>query len=1015
MNTIRIVVFSVCFSALMGTNYANAAVFYVRQGAGGSGISWQDAAGDLQAAINAASEAYGTSGQQQEVWVAAGTYRPTGHPNGGTELHQRHFALRNGVSLYGGFIGTESTRNQRDVAANGTVLSGDLNGDDIPVAPGHVDFPAQNMNDNVNHIFFLWYNPPLDSTPLLDGFTVSGGYARYTNPEDLYNEDGGAMLICGTEITLSNCIFERNKAQMRGGAIAVWDGMTTLKNCTFRNNRSLDWGGALQDTGFVTAKNCTFTGNQAEGGAGAYIWESEYNNTQLPRSIYTDCTFTSNRVDGSGGACFIMRADPLFTRCNFTDNTAADRGGAVHGEDESSPVTFQDCLFENNTADFGGGIEFDSPFKINDGLFRNNLAHGGGGAIRTVRALVGEIQDCQFIHNRGGYGGALQFDNFSGTIVRSQFTENRAGPGSVTVKSDGSTLWTIRDPGSYHGNPWGSGGAVAGDDSSLQIDGCSFMRNSASCDATNAANGGALNLNRGSARIANCTFYKNASPDTGGGIYGSGFVTMQHCTLFGNASFRSSISVSSVAGATNCIFWGGALVADKSRVEYSIIRTSETNGWGSGCLFQNPQLLAIANNGGSTYTCALLPSSPAIDAGRSYSGVPSIDQRGFTRDSSPDMGAYEFAHEPLQLVPDPFAFGMVPVGKRGTMSLNIINWGIVSVNVTGISSPAGFTGTWAGSLLPGGQSAVPITFFPTEYERYSGIIEVLCDSSAGNPKTTISGEGTTERKNDFDGDGKSDIGCYAPDLGAWAVFLSKSSALWSTNYAGGVNTHPITGYFDDDNLCDYGTYSAPAGLWRIHLSAGDDRETHFGFDGTSPITGDFDGDGITDFGCYYPPDGGWFIFKSKSSSLWTTHFGFSGTLPVTDDFDGDGIDDFGCYYPPNGGWFIFMSASKSLWTTHFGFGGTLPITGDFDGDKKGDFGCYYPPDGTWFIFKSASKSLWTTRFGFSGTTPVVGDYDGDGLDDFGCYYPPTGGWFIFKSTTGLWTTRFGYEGTIAIQ
>jgi len=269
--------------------------------------------------------------------------------------------------------------------------------------------------------------------------------------------------------------------------------------------------------------------------------------------------------------------------------------------------------------------------------------------------------------------------------------------------------------------------------------------------------------------------------------------------------------------------------------------------------------------------------------------------------------------------------------------------------------------------------------------------------------------------NDFDGDGKADIGCYYPTTGEWFIFLSGSESLWTTTYGGGDESKPISGFFGTGNRCDYGTYYAPSGLWQIHFSAGGGRTNNFGFPGTTPVTGDFDGDGTTDFGCYYPPDGGWFIFKSKTESLWTTSFGFPGTSPVTGDFDGDGIADFGCYYPPDGGWFIFKSKTQKLWTTNFGFAGTSPIAGDFDGDGIADFGCYYPPDGSWFIFKSKTESLWTTNFGFLGTTPVVGDYDGDGIDDFGCYYPPNGGWYIYKSTTGLWTTQFGYEGTIAIQ
>src|SRR5262249_18562502 len=56
----------------------------------------------------------------------------------------------------------------------------------------------------------------------------------------------------------------------------------------------------------------------------------------------------------------------------------------------------------------------------------------------------------------------------------------------------------------------------------------------------------------------------------------------------------------------------------------------------------DPLLSALADNGGATKTCALLPGSPAIDAGNNTAS-PMTDQRGFFRyGTSSDIGAYEF-------------------------------------------------------------------------------------------------------------------------------------------------------------------------------------------------------------------------------------------------------------------------------------------------------------------------------------------------------------------------------------
>ena len=58
----------------------------------------------------------------------------------------------------------------------------------------------------------------------------------------------------------------------------------------------------------------------------------------------------------------------------------------------------------------------------------------------------------------------------------------------------------------------------------------------------------------------------------------------------------------------------------------------------------NPQLGALANNGGPTQTMALQVGSPAIN-GVVYNapnGCPTTDQRGYARSSACDIGAYEY-------------------------------------------------------------------------------------------------------------------------------------------------------------------------------------------------------------------------------------------------------------------------------------------------------------------------------------------------------------------------------------
>ena len=120
---ISLVLVAIVCVGLAGTSPAEADVLYVKaDGTGtGDGTTWADAYSDLQVAL-----AVAESGN--DIWVAAGTYTP-----GGPGARTATFQLISGVGIYGGFVGTEVSRSERDPATNLTVLSGDLNDDDIDV------------------------------------------------------------------------------------------------------------------------------------------------------------------------------------------------------------------------------------------------------------------------------------------------------------------------------------------------------------------------------------------------------------------------------------------------------------------------------------------------------------------------------------------------------------------------------------------------------------------------------------------------------------------------------------------------------------------------------------------------------------------------------------------------------------------------------------------------------------------------------------------------------------------
>ncbi|NCC51357.1 MAG: VCBS repeat-containing protein [Spartobacteria bacterium] len=262
--------------------------------------------------------------------------------------------------------------------------------------------------------------------------------------------------------------------------------------------------------------------------------------------------------------------------------------------------------------------------------------------------------------------------------------------------------------------------------------------------------------------------------------------------------------------------------------------------------------------------------------------------------------------------------------------------------------------------------------------------------------------------NDFDGDGRSDLGCYYDPTGMW--YVKKSTAgMWQNQFGYG-GTLPVTGDFDGDGICDYGVYHAPSGMWYVNDSSGGYRQTQFGYAGTVPVTGDFDGDGRTDYGVYHPDSGNWFIQQS-SAGLFTTQFGFGGTQPVVGDLDGDGRDDYGCYWPQGGWWFV-MRSKDGLFVLQFGYDGTKAFTGDFDGDGFDDGGIYDPAAKMMYLSMSSLGIQIIGPYIHTGMMPVVGDWDGDGADDYGCYH--NGNWYLMLSMDGVYLDALGFGGTRAL-
>jgi len=225
-----------------GTNAALAGIIYVDADASGAGngLSWNDAYNTLPLALVDAESG-------DEIWVAEGIYTPT------VTFRDSYFYLKNGVGIYGGFVGNETQRSQRDWQANVTILSGDIGTEGV-------------ATDNSYHVVVSQAN---DETAVLDGVTISGGYADVeTSNRDI---GGGLYVELGGTPSIANVNFIDNYALNYGaGMVAVDDGSGPhVVNCTFSGN-STNGSGAVASvyTATVFLINSTVVGNSGTSGGG---------------------------------------------------------------------------------------------------------------------------------------------------------------------------------------------------------------------------------------------------------------------------------------------------------------------------------------------------------------------------------------------------------------------------------------------------------------------------------------------------------------------------------------------------------------------------------------------------------------------------------------------------------------------------------------------------------------------------------------------------------------------------
>ena len=646
---------------------------YVKQDAVGmnDGSSWTNAYTDLNDALT-------LSAPNDQIWVAAGTYKPGGNaPTSGS-----FYTFPHDLELYGGFSGTETMLSERDWLANETILSGDHAGDDIDN-----DF-STNKADNSLHVMML--TDTVTTASAIDGFTIRNGNTQPASGSGDARR-GGGILTYG-EPAIRNCRFTQNYGYFGGGFYPRGgDDNIVIESCLFENNSGGFGAGVYINAVTATIDNCSFLNNSVATRGGAL-----YNNTE-GGSIIINCTFNDNTaLDSRGGGIYNTSSPSSITNCTFDNNSApGSSGGAlqIRSDDDEPPVlvSVTECSFNSNSATFGGAVgvyDQQSVGIFTDCSFTSNSAVNVGGGATNAFGAASSFTDCTFSENTASInGGALFSQNDSALVnfINCEISFNTATErgGAFYIGSDNQINSTIPTP-------------------MLTIENTIIQGNS--CDDQ----GGAINLDNSNAAISNTLIsnnFVNSPTGLGGGISINTSDSIHNTVDIINTTIANNISVIG-AGishfkvgdvATSVLILQNTLLMHTIGNNYEVESGTPTVTSSGGNLSSDNSMVSLLvgtndlNNSDPLFEnfnsadYHLKNDSPCVDAGID-AGAPLLDLDGLGRVDGVDIGAYE-NQKLVSVFNLPASFGQLdvfpnPIQKELNFSFESPYTGSLQVRIT---------------------------------------------------------------------------------------------------------------------------------------------------------------------------------------------------------------------------------------------------------------------------------------------------------------------------------------------
>ncbi len=366
----------------------------------------------IQPAINAASAG-------STIRIGPGTY-------------QEHITLRPGVSLYGAGAAQTILRSNGAfpvILAEGGAIGRATVVEQLAVTNGGGAFGAgifarQNAMPTIRNVAIYGNR----ATQIGGGVSAMEGADVLLQAVQIHDNTashGGGLGIFGGRATVSSSTIENNSAVDSGGAIVAFNqSILTMNGVVVTNNHAGQGGGLWNDHASVTVTNCQFLGNQAQVWGGAI---GAFTGAQL---LVDSSYFANNQAfDLTGGAILINQTGGEIRNSVFDGNSARNVGGAIHLYTASNPLVVGNTIANNHAIDGAGIYVQGGQARIIQNTIRDNQATSfGGGVVINNQAYV-ELGKNRIEHNRANIdgGGVVIQEASSGVIESNSISFNHAG------------------------------------------------------------------------------------------------------------------------------------------------------------------------------------------------------------------------------------------------------------------------------------------------------------------------------------------------------------------------------------------------------------------------------------------------------------------------------------------------------------------------------------------------------------------------------------------------------------